>query len=294
MLDLETCVHLQEEELARVVVEEELHRSRRAVAEYPRERERGRTHGGAEFVVDDRRRRLLDDLLVAALDRTFPLTEMNEIAVVVAQDLDLDVAGSLDIALEEHAIVTECVLRLALRGRDRLVEFGGRLDDSHPLATAAGGGFDQQRVADVVTGGRVVGRRQRRYAGVDCDPLRRQLVAHRLDDVRGRTDPRQTRIDDGSGERSVLRQEAVARVDCGCTARDRRSDDRRSVEVAAVLETDGFVGVGHERGVGVGVDVDGDGAHAHGPCRSEDAPCDLAAVRDEHGFECLGHSRNTP
>ena len=59
------------------------------------------------------RRRLLDDLLVAALDRAFALAQVDDVAVLVAEHLDLDVARVLDELLDEDAVVAEA--RLGLR-----------------------------------------------------------------------------------------------------------------------------------------------------------------------------------
>ena len=54
---------------------------------------RGGPETGPQLGVDGGRRRLLDDLLVAALDGAFPLEEVDDVAVGVAEDLHLDVAG---------------------------------------------------------------------------------------------------------------------------------------------------------------------------------------------------------
>jgi hypothetical protein len=75
-----------------VVVDEELDGAGRLVAEGAGEGEGGLAHRPAGRV-DDRRGRLLDDLLVAALDGALALAEVHEVAVAVAEDLDLDVAG---------------------------------------------------------------------------------------------------------------------------------------------------------------------------------------------------------
>ena len=107
VLDLEAGVDLEEEELARVVVDQELDRARRRVPDGPGQAEGGLAHRGAHGLVDHRRRRLLDDLLVAALDRALALAEVHEGAVAVAEDLDLDVAGPGDVALEEDPVVAE-------------------------------------------------------------------------------------------------------------------------------------------------------------------------------------------
>jgi hypothetical protein len=61
----------------------------------------------ADVVGQDRRRALLDQLLMVALDRAVALAEVDAVAVAVAEHLDLDVAAALDQALEEHAIVAE-------------------------------------------------------------------------------------------------------------------------------------------------------------------------------------------
>ena len=63
--------------------------------------------------VEPRRRRLLDDLLVAPLDRAVALEEVDDVAVGVAEHLHLDMARPFEIALDQHAVVAEGALRLA-------------------------------------------------------------------------------------------------------------------------------------------------------------------------------------
>jgi hypothetical protein len=72
----------------------------------------------ARGLADEGRRRLLDHLLVAALDRAFALMQVHHVAVRIAQHLDLDVARALDELLDEHPVVAEAVaasLRQALK-----------------------------------------------------------------------------------------------------------------------------------------------------------------------------------
>jgi len=84
---------------------------------------------------------------MAALDRAFPFEQMNGPAVVVGQDLELDVARLLDALLEIDRVIAE--------GRSRLApaSFEGRLetvvvrDDPHALAAAAGRGLDHDGIA---------------------------------------------------------------------------------------------------------------------------------------------------
>ncbi len=97
----------------RSLVDDELDRAGRAVIDRSRQRHRLRAHRLAGCGVEERARRLLDHLLVAALDRAFALAEMDDVAVRIAQHLDLDVARLLDVFLDEDAVVGKARLRLA-------------------------------------------------------------------------------------------------------------------------------------------------------------------------------------
>ena len=55
-----------------------------------------------------------------ALDRALALPEVDDVAVGVAQHLDLDVPGLLDELLEEDAVVAEGGLGLGPAGREAL------------------------------------------------------------------------------------------------------------------------------------------------------------------------------
>ena len=148
VLDLQPRVHLDEEELVGAVGrDEELDGAGAAVVDA----RGGRAGGGAEARagrgVDDRRRRLFDDLLVAALQRALALAEVDDGAVRVGEHLHLDVARALDEPLEQQRVVAERGGRDAARGRERLGQLGRRAHDLHALAAAARGGLDQQREA---------------------------------------------------------------------------------------------------------------------------------------------------
>ena len=64
---------------------------------------------------DNRRRRFLEHLLVAALERAVALAEVDDRAVVVAENLELDVARVLDVFLHVEIAVAESSRRLRLR-----------------------------------------------------------------------------------------------------------------------------------------------------------------------------------
>src|SRR5207237_9448257 len=98
----------------------------------------------------------------ATLDGAVPFEEVHDRAVVVAQDLDLDVAAGRDVPLQEHRRVAEGGGRLPGGVGHGVREVVGAGDEAHPLPAAAGGRLDQQRVSDPFAGGednRLVGRR---------------------------------------------------------------------------------------------------------------------------------------
>src|SRR5690606_35644281 len=134
-------VHLEEVEVA-IGVDDELDRASGAVADRPRERHRLLAHGGPGRLVEKRARRLLDHLLVAALDRAFALAEMNDITVGVGQHLDLDVPLALDKAFDEDALVAEAVARLVRGGAEPVGELRVAPGYAHPLAATPGGCLD--------------------------------------------------------------------------------------------------------------------------------------------------------
>src|SRR5690606_28468013 len=96
-------------------------------------------HGLAGLLVEQRRWRLLDDFLVAALDRAFALAEMNDIAVLVPQHLNFDVPGIDDELLDENPVVAEARLRLGARRVELLLQLSPVVGDAHALAATAGG-----------------------------------------------------------------------------------------------------------------------------------------------------------
>ena len=124
VLDLQPRVHLEEVE-ARLVagpLEQELDRAGVDVAGGARGGHGGLAHARPHRRRQRRGRRLLDDLLVPPLDRALPLEQVDAAAVRVGEDLDLDVAGTLDPPLHVERAVAERARGLAPRRGNRLVE----------------------------------------------------------------------------------------------------------------------------------------------------------------------------
>ncbi|MCY1296405.1 hypothetical protein D9M70_457910 [compost metagenome] len=113
MLHLQAGVHLQEVEVA-LAVDNEFHGAGGVVADGLGKCDCLFAHGLAGLGVEERRGCLLDDLLVAALDRAFALAEIERVAILVAKHLDLDVTRLRHEFFDEDAIVAEGVLCLVL------------------------------------------------------------------------------------------------------------------------------------------------------------------------------------
>ena len=86
--------------------------------------------------------------MVAALDGAVAHARRPDVAVVVGDDLNLDVAGIGDEAFEEDDRVAERALGFALRALECEFEFVGGEHLANAAAAAAATGFDDQRVAD--------------------------------------------------------------------------------------------------------------------------------------------------
>jgi hypothetical protein len=107
MLDLQARVHLEEVEVP-VAVDDELDRAGREVADGLAERHGLLAHCLARGGVEEGRRRLLDDLLVAALDRAFALTEIDKMLPCWSPSTWISMwRGWVDELLDEDAVVAE-------------------------------------------------------------------------------------------------------------------------------------------------------------------------------------------
>jgi hypothetical protein len=247
-------------------VVEELHRGRAAVADGDREPLRRRLQLGGLLVGQHGRGRLLDDLLVAALYRAVADAERPRGALAVGDQLDLDVPGAGDQALQEHDAAAERAFGLlagALVGVGELLGVG---DDADAAATTARGRLEHQRVADplgraqrrVEVGHRAAAPRRDRHAGLLGDQLGADLVAQLAHRLGVGADERHAQLLAQLGERRILGDEAPADPRGVRAGLDQGALQRGQVEVRAVrgaseVVTD--VRLAHEGGRGLGVGV---------------------------------------
>ena len=295
MLDLQPGVHLDEVELA--VLVEELDGPGAGVVDLRHRLGADPPDPEPGAGVDHRRRRLLEHLLVPALQRAVALAEVHGAAPAVAEDLHLDVPRLAEVLLEVDLVVAERGLGLGARGREGGLHVGGGAGELHAAAAAAGGRLDDHRVAELPGDlPRLVERRHRAvragHAG-DAELAHRllggDLVAHQPDVLGGRADEDQAVVLDHVDEGGVLGEEAVAGMDRLGAGDLAGGDDVRHRQVALArrrrADADALVGHADVHGVRVGGRMDRHGLDAHLLAGAVDAQRDLAPVRDQHLLE---------
>src|SRR6185312_15321622 len=107
MLHLDPGVHFQEVEGAGLPIDQELDGAGATVRQTRRESRRGLMQRAAQARLQSRGRCLLDQLLIATLHRAVPLTQMDHLALAVAEHLHLDVPAAGNVAFQIDARVTE-------------------------------------------------------------------------------------------------------------------------------------------------------------------------------------------
>ena len=217
--------------------------------------------------------------------------------MLVAEHLDLHVAGPDHGFLQDQFAAAEGVLRLGARRLQCHRHVVQVLHQAHAAPAATGGRLDHDRRADLlrrcqqgVVGlvlGLVAG-----YAGyvrLQHAPLGGRLVAHDVDGSRCRADKHDTRLGAGTGERGVLRQEAVARVNRLGAGLASRLENLVRVQVGLLdrrrADQDRLVRHQHVGRFGVRLGVDGDGAIALLLGGADDPHGNLAAVGHQDAVE---------
>src|SRR4029077_11008054 len=100
--------------------------------------------------VEQWRRRLLDHFLIAALDRTFALAEIDDVAMLVAQHLNFDMARVGYEFFHENTFVAKRRLRFRAGAGEAFRNFSLAAGDAHTLAAAARARLDHDRITDVL------------------------------------------------------------------------------------------------------------------------------------------------
>ena len=241
-----------------------------------------------------RGRSLFDELLEATLQRAVTRARDDDVAVLVGDDLGLDVARLVQVALDEAFAAAE--RRDGLAG-GRVEQLGDLFDgarDLHAASAAAERGLDRDRHAVLLGEGddlvgvldRFRGAGNQRGLRLGGDVAGGDLVAEVADRLRARADPDQIRVDDRLREIGVLRKESVARVDGVGAGLRRRVEQLAEVQVGLrgglAAERERFIGEPDVWGVGVGFGVHGHARNSGVLGRADHPDGDLATIGYQH------------
>ena len=228
---------------------------------------------------------------------------MIDVAVLVRQDLHLDVLGLHQILLHENIAAAEGLLRLAV---DQLIGGADLLRTvaaAHATTATAGRSLQNHRKAEghrLLHGVLRIPQRLR-AAGDDgnttgdSDLLGAKLIAHLPQHLGGWPDEQDTVFLTGSGKVCVLRQEAVSGMDGGNTTALGQSDDAGNIQIRPQR---GFllphqirlIRLGAEERELVLLGIDGYCAHTGVKTGTEDADRDLTAVCHQYLADLFLHS----
>lgn len=249
---------------------------------------------GAHLVGQERRGRLLDQLLEPALQRAVAGTGDHHVAVLVGDDLRLDVAGLVQVLLDEALAATERGHGLAGGRFEQLGNLFDAVGDLHAAATTTEGGLDGHRDAvllgelDDLVGvlDQVLGARGHRRVRAFGDVAGGDLVTEVADGLRRRADPDQPGVDDGLGEVGVLGKESVTGVDGIGAGLGGGVEDlvEHQVRLCRRLSTEGegLIGELDVRGIGIGFGIHRNAADTGILGRPDHAHGDLASVSYEY------------
>ena len=237
--------------------------------------------------------RFLDHLLPAALQRAVALEQVDIVAVIVAENLHLDMARVLHELLDQHAIIAKAGLGLALRAHQSCLEIRVRINLAHAAPAAAGDRLDENRIANrlrsrlqglqALVFAVIAGRHW--HAVLFHQRLGGVLEAHGADRFRRRPDPGEARLRYCFGKACILGQEAIARVDRLRAGIECCLDDALALEIAfhswRRADPDSVVRFTHEGRASVRVGIDRSCPQAQPAGGAHDTAGNFATVGDQ-------------
>src|SRR6266567_4752437 len=291
MLYLQTRVHLEEVETS-ICIEHEFDGARVHVPGGPGKPYGGCPHLGAQSGCQGNRGALLDYLLVAALDRAFALTKVDQVAGDITEHLYFDVSRLLQQAFKEDGGITESRLGLAPGARQLFRKVGSGVYLAHALAATTGGGFDEQGKAGALRLAQQYGVElalsiiARHRGHVDC---LRQLLGGDFGSHQAHGASRWADEDDASllarlDEGDIFGEEAVARVNSLGSAAPGNIDDAIDAQVALCCRRGAnvvsLVCLLNMASMTVSIGVDGYRLHPHFAAGGYDTQGYLPAIGD--------------
>ena len=178
MFHLDPGVHLHEVEVRSVGIQQKLHRAGAFIADSPCRPNGGLSHGCPERRGQASGGGLFYELLIAPLHGAVPVSQVNDMAKAVRQDLKLNVAGLQHQFFQIHFITAkagECLGSGLGKGGWQLLRPVAAADAP---AAAAGAGLQKHRIAHGLRGGQ--GRRRTVHRPVGAGRDRHACLTHQI------------------------------------------------------------------------------------------------------------------
>lgn len=299
VLDLDTGVDL-DEVVAVLLVDQELGGTSVAVVDGASQLDGIRqdlvADGGGQVLG----RGQLDHLLVTTLDGAVTLEQVDDVALAVTQQLDLDVLGLVEEALDEDGAVSKGALGLGGGTLKGIAQVSLVANNAHTTATTTKGSLDND--GEAIGIGEVLdlfvplhGALRSGHDGdaaLDGQLTGGHLVTQGLDGFRGRAHEDDTGLLDLAGELCVLGEESVTGVDQLDAVLEGDLDNLVSGQIGAhggvltaLSNHVGLVRLLTVHGQAVLVRVDGDGLQGQLVGGTEDTDGDFTTVGDEDLLE---------
>jgi len=289
VLDLDAGVHFQQIEVL-FFVDEVFDGAGVDVAGGSDQTDGGFAELFARLALESGARGFFDELLVAALHGAVAFPEVDGVAAMVGHDLDFDVAAELDVFFDVDGGVFEGVFGFGLG----LLQAGAQGDvvvgDAHAATATAGGGFDDDGVADFFGDAEgdffIVDRAVGAGDGGDFGLFRQVFAGDFIADgghgADGGADEFDLAASADFGEVRVLGEEAVAGMD-RLNVRDfGGGDDAGNVQIGfggwGFADADGLIGEFEICSILVGRRVNDGGLDAHLAAGADDPQGDLTAI----------------
>ena len=246
----------------------------------------------------------LYDFLIPPLERAVPFVQMHHIAILVAQDLHLDVFGVHQVLLHENVIVSESFACLGLYQIEVDPYFLYGVAAAHTPPTAAGGSFQNdgesefhgqtlclfpafQRFRGAGSGGDTAGQ---------CNLLCRQFVAHHVQNLGRGADELNAGLFTGTGKIAVFAQKTIAGVNGIGSVQFGKLNDSGNIQVgtqrAFIFPNQiGFVRRSPEGAVHILVGINSDGLQAQIMACAENPHGNLAAVCYQYFLKRFAHGK---
>ena len=293
---LDAGIHLHEVVVS-MVIHEAFDGAGADVADFFGEADAICAHAFADFVGHDGGGSFFDNFLVATLHGAVAFAEVDDIAVHIGHDLELDVVGIFDEFFEINGGVSERFVGFVsggmVTGDERAIVVGG----AHSAATATSGGFDHHGIAHGS------GDLEGFFFGVDDaigawgDGHSRAasgfsggiFVTHGADGAGWRADEFDITAFADLGEVGIFAEETVAWMNgidiadfCGA---DDAIDFQIGLGAGGWADADGFVGELDVERIDIGFGVNGESFDAEFFAGADDAESDFASIGDENFFK---------